>query len=147
MFVHLRLMRLRGGLSCVQIIVVILAHFACWTALDHSHEVDNHFKPPLCILMRSMATSSHIFALSMDRRPLQSIFFADFLSHPTPTYIHYILASVHPSIHPSIHRSIIRSSTHPCESLQLCFGWRVGLVQTAPMFNMFMKKRFRSPRL
>ena len=62
MLVHLRLMRLRGGLSCAQIIVVILAHFACCTTLDHSHEVDNHFKPPLCILTRSMATSSHLFA-------------------------------------------------------------------------------------
>ena len=61
MLVHLRLMRLRCGLSCVQIIVVILAHFACWTTLDHSHEVDNHVKPPRCILTRSMATSSHLF--------------------------------------------------------------------------------------
>ena len=62
MLVQLRRVRLRGGLSCVQIIVVILAHFACWTTLDHSHEVDDRFKPPLCILTRSMATSSHLFA-------------------------------------------------------------------------------------
>ena len=62
MWVHWRLVRLRGDLSCVQIILVIRAHFACWTTLDHSHEVECHFKPPLCILTRSMATSSHLFA-------------------------------------------------------------------------------------
>ena len=38
-----------------------------------------------------------------------------------------IYPSIYPSIHPSSHPSIIRSSTHPCGSLQLCFGWRVGL--------------------
>ena len=61
MRVHLRLVRLRGGLSCVQIIVVILAHFACWTPLVHSHEVDVHFEPHLYTLNGSKAASIHPF--------------------------------------------------------------------------------------
>ena len=102
MWVHWRLVRLRGDLSCVQIIVVIPAHFACWTTLDHSHEVDGHFMPPLCILMRSNAPSSHLFA--------------DFLSCPRPTYIHTLHTprptSIHPSVHPSIHPSIHHPKQH-----------------------------------
>ena len=104
----------------------------------------DHFGPLSWGRMPLQATSLH--SQEVEGNFWQS-FFADFLSHPTPTYIHYILASVHPSIHPSIHRSIIRSSTPPCGSLQLRFGWRVGLVHTAPMFNMFMKKRYRGTRL
>ena len=103
MWVRRRLVRLRGDLSCVQIIVAIPSHFACWTTLDHSHEVDGHFMPPLCILMRSNAPSSHLFA--------------DFLSCPRPTYIHtYITFSetyIHSSIRPSIHPSIHPVSCHP----------------------------------
>ena len=74
MFVLRRCLRLRGDLSCVQIILVIRTHFACWTTLDHSHEVEGHFKPPLCTLMGSNATSSHLFADFFDKS-LQNLVF------------------------------------------------------------------------
>ena len=66
-------MRLRGDLSCVQIIIVISSHFASWTTLGHSHAVECHFRPPPCTLMRSKATSSHLFALSWGRMPFRAI--------------------------------------------------------------------------
>ena len=75
MWVHLRLVRLRGDLSCVQKIVVILAHFACWIPLGHSHDVDGRFKPHLCTLKGSEATSIHLFVdfLSKSCKPKYSL--------------------------------------------------------------------------
>ena len=75
MLVHLRLVRLRGDLSCVQKILVILAHFACWIPLGHPHDVDGRFKPHLCTLKGSEATSIHLFVdfLSKSCKPKYSL--------------------------------------------------------------------------
>ena len=73
MWIHLRLVRLRGDLSCVQIIVVSL-HIS-------------HAGPRWTTLMRSTVTSSHLFALSWGRRPLQAISLQIFsLNHCRPKY-------------------------------------------------------------